>query len=121
MDARIDRLRDRLDRGDSDMTTDEIQTAIDQADAKRRAVRIFFRKFDHFDAQLAPRAMRAAVHTCERERLSPDKLHLGYWSSPKMANVLVVPMNTRPPPTVGAMNLLPGPNWSRPPVAWLLL
>jgi len=38
LDARIDRLRDRLDRGDSDMTTDEIQTAIDRADAKRRGL-----------------------------------------------------------------------------------
>jgi phage-related minor tail protein len=36
LDARIDRLRDRLDRGDSDMTADEIQTAIDRADATRR-------------------------------------------------------------------------------------
>ena len=38
-----------------------------------------------------------------------------------MASVLVVPTKTLPPATVGAMNLLPGPNWSRPPVAWLLL
>jgi site-specific DNA recombinase len=38
LDARIDRLRDRLDRRDSDMTTDEIQTAIDRADAKRRVL-----------------------------------------------------------------------------------
>ena len=36
LDARIDRLRDRLGRGDPDMTTDEIQAAIDRADAKRR-------------------------------------------------------------------------------------
>jgi hypothetical protein len=39
LDARIDRLCDRLDRGGSDMTTDEIQTAIDRADAKRRELR----------------------------------------------------------------------------------
>ena len=34
--ARIDRLRDRLKRGDPDMAADEIQAAIDRADAKRR-------------------------------------------------------------------------------------
>ena len=38
-----------------------------------------------------------------------------------MASVLVVPTKTLPPATVGAMNLLPGPNWSQPPAAWLLL
>jgi hypothetical protein len=61
------------------------------------------------------------VRTAASSRAHGERETLGYWSSPKMANVLVVPMNTRPPPTVGAMNLLPGPNWSRPPVAWLLL
>jgi hypothetical protein len=34
--ARIDRLRERLRRGDPDMPADEIQAAIDRAEAKRR-------------------------------------------------------------------------------------
>jgi site-specific DNA recombinase len=34
--ARIDRLRERLKRGDPDMAADEIQVAIDRADTKRR-------------------------------------------------------------------------------------
>ena len=34
--ARIDRLRERLKAGDPDMTADEIQAAIDRAEAKRR-------------------------------------------------------------------------------------
>lgn len=34
--ARIERLRDRLKRGDPDMTADELQAAIDRADGKRR-------------------------------------------------------------------------------------
>lgn len=36
IDARLDRLRERLQRGDPDMTTDEIQAAIDRAQSKRR-------------------------------------------------------------------------------------
>jgi DNA invertase Pin-like site-specific DNA recombinase len=36
LDARIDRLRARLKAGDPDMTGDEIQAAIDRAEAKRR-------------------------------------------------------------------------------------
>lgn len=35
IDARLARLRERLQRGDPDMTTDEIQVAIDRADQKR--------------------------------------------------------------------------------------
>ncbi len=34
--ARIERLRDRLKRGDPDMTADELQAAIDRAEEKRR-------------------------------------------------------------------------------------
>jgi hypothetical protein len=34
--ARIERLRERLQKGDPDMTADEIQAAIDRAEAKRR-------------------------------------------------------------------------------------
>jgi hypothetical protein len=34
--ARIDRLHERLRHGDPDMTTDELQAAIDRAEAKRR-------------------------------------------------------------------------------------
>lgn len=34
--ARIERLRERLRRGDADMTADEIQAAIDRAEAKAR-------------------------------------------------------------------------------------
>jgi hypothetical protein len=34
--ARIERLRERLKLGDPDMPADEIQAAIDRADAKRR-------------------------------------------------------------------------------------
>jgi site-specific DNA recombinase len=36
--ARIDRLRERLKRGDPDMPADEIQAAIDRVDAKRRDI-----------------------------------------------------------------------------------
>lgn len=36
LDARIVRLRERLQRGDPDMTPDEIQAAIERAEAKRR-------------------------------------------------------------------------------------
>jgi site-specific DNA recombinase len=36
--ARIDRLRERLKQGDPDMTTDEIQAAIDRASQKRREI-----------------------------------------------------------------------------------
>lgn len=36
LDARIARLRDRLGRGDPDMTADEIQAAIERAEQKRR-------------------------------------------------------------------------------------
>ena len=34
--ARIERLRERLQRGDPDMTPDELQAAIDRAEEKRR-------------------------------------------------------------------------------------
>jgi site-specific DNA recombinase len=36
LDARIDRLRERLKKGDADMTADEIQAGIDRAEGKRR-------------------------------------------------------------------------------------
>jgi DNA invertase Pin-like site-specific DNA recombinase len=36
LDARIERLRERLRKGDPDMTHDEIQAAIDRAEGKRR-------------------------------------------------------------------------------------
>lgn len=36
LDARISRLRERLKNGDPDMTADELQAAIDRAEAKRR-------------------------------------------------------------------------------------
>jgi hypothetical protein len=36
LDARLERLKRRLQQGDPDMTTDEIQAAIDRAEAKRR-------------------------------------------------------------------------------------
>jgi predicted nucleotidyltransferase len=35
LNARIERLRDRLRRGDPDMTADEVQAAIDRAETKR--------------------------------------------------------------------------------------
>lgn len=34
LNARIERLRERLKRGDADMTPDEIQAAIERAEAK---------------------------------------------------------------------------------------
>jgi chromosome segregation ATPase len=36
LDARIMRLRERLKAGDPDLTADELQVAIDRAEAKRR-------------------------------------------------------------------------------------
>lgn len=36
LDARIDRLRERLKAGDPDMTPDELQATIERAEAKRR-------------------------------------------------------------------------------------
>lgn len=36
LNARIERLRERLNRGDADMTSDEIQAAIERAEAKAR-------------------------------------------------------------------------------------
>ena len=44
-----------------------------------------------------------------------------YCSNPNTPTLFVVPTNTLPFTTVGVMNLLPAPNWSRPPLAWLLL
>jgi site-specific DNA recombinase len=46
LDARIMRLRERLKAGDPDLTRDELQSAIDRAEAKRRQV---------FDVQPAER------------------------------------------------------------------
>ncbi len=45
----------------------------------------------------------------------------GNYSNPNTATLLVVATNTLPSATVGAMYLLPEPNWSRLPAAWLLL
>lgn len=42
-------------------------------------------------------------------------------SSPNTATLSVLATKTLPSATVGAMNLLPAPNWSRPLAAWLLL
>jgi hypothetical protein len=36
LDARIARLRERLKKGDADLTADELQTAIERVEAKRR-------------------------------------------------------------------------------------
>jgi hypothetical protein len=36
LDARIERSRERLKGGDPDLTADELQAAIDRAEAKRR-------------------------------------------------------------------------------------
>lgn len=44
-----------------------------------------------------------------------------YRIRPNTATPLVVPTNTLPFAIMGVMNLLPAPNWSRPPLAWLLL
>lgn len=38
LDARLERLRERLKAGDPDLTADELQTAIDRVEAKRREV-----------------------------------------------------------------------------------
>jgi len=42
-------------------------------------------------------------------------------SRPNTPTLLIVPTYTLPFAMVGVMNLLPVPNWSRPPLAWLLL
>jgi len=44
-----------------------------------------------------------------------------YGKRPKTATPLGVPTKTLPFTIIGVMNLLPDPNWSRPPLAWLLL
>ncbi len=46
---------------------------------------------------------------------------LRYGSRPNTATPLGVPTYTLPLTTIGVMNLLPLPNVSRPPLAWLLL
>lgn len=38
LDARLDRLRERLKAGDPDMTSDELQATIERVEAKRREV-----------------------------------------------------------------------------------
>ena len=60
LDARLTRLRDRLRRGDPDMTTDEVQAAIDRAEQKRREL-IDMDRVSAKPAQVASVLPRAAA------------------------------------------------------------
>jgi hypothetical protein len=62
--ARIERLRDRLHRGDPDMTPDELQAAIERAEEKRREL-----QEQHHGLKSPSRALARDTSTCRNGHL----------------------------------------------------
>jgi hypothetical protein len=65
LDARIERLRERLRTGDPDLTPDELQVAIERVEAKRREL-LDARPAERENARVLAMLPRAAELYCEQ-------------------------------------------------------